>query len=433
MFNIIWIFLVLISLLSGAILGKLDAVAKAVTDSAGTGVTICLGLIGTMTLWLGLMKVLEEGGLMPKIASLLRPIMKRLFPEIPERHPAMSMMVMNISANFLGMSNAATPFGLKAISELNKLNPCQGIASNSMARFLVINTSGVVLFPTTMIALRASLGSRTPAAILITTLVSAAMATIFGLLSCFFFERFYPTPGKKNIGPEVEVPSETTNKILAKNYLLAIGVAIVCASAFAIGIINKKNALLIETTTISEMHAWAMASKSIFLDWPLLLLISAIMIFASYRKVGIYDCIVSAGKEGFDTAIRIIPYLVAVLVAVGMLRSSGAIEILSKLMDPITSLIGMPTEALPMALLRPFTGSGSLAIASEIMKSNGPDSLVGNIVSTMYGSSETTFYVLAVYFGSVQVKDIRHTLTCCLIADTVGAVIAVWSVRWFLL
>lgn len=439
MLNFIWIFMVVAAFVSGALMGKLDLVANAVTESAGTAVTVSFGLIGAMTLWIGLLKVLEEGGLMPKIAALLRPIMRRLFPEIPANHPAISMMVMNTAANILGMSNAATPFGLKAMTELKKLNRTPGVASNSMALFLAINTSGIVLVPTTMIALRTSLGSKLPAAIFITTLTSAIMGTIAAILVCKGLEkmRFFQ-PGVSEIDLDASaIRDEKTESIpvrsLKDRSFLALMLAGLFLGTFAVGIFNKRSFLTSQDPLLDSTAALWMASRSLMMEWPLLVLIALITTFAVYKRVGIYDCIVTAGKEGFDTAMRIIPYLVAVLTAVGMLRASGAIDLLSGAIDPITSLIGMPAEALPMAFLRSFTGGGSLAIAGEIMKTHGADTLIGYIVSTIYGSSETTFYVIAVYFGSIGITNGRHTLIACLIADIVAILFAVWSVHFFLM
>ncbi|CAG0905967.1 unnamed protein product [Cyprideis torosa] len=300
-------------------------VTNSALEYAGIAVEIAIGLIGIMALWLGVMKVAEEAGLIRIIANAMKPLTKFLFPDVPQDHPAMGAMIMNMAANMLGLGNAATPFGLKAMDELDKLNPNKGVATNAMCTFLAVNTAGLTLIPATAIAIRAAAGSK----------------------------------------------------------------------------LFKSIIQIISTLAI-----------------PML-----IFIFIGYgaiKKVKIYEVFVEGAKEGFDVAIRIIPYLVAMLVAIGIFRAGGGMDILISALTPFTNFVGMPAEALPMAIMRPLSGSGSLGIMAEIIATHGPDSFIGILVSTFFGSTETTFYVIAVYFGAVNIRKTRHALAAGLLADIAG-------------
>lgn len=435
MLNTIWIAMIVASVICGAITGKLDLVAKASTDAAGSAVSLAIGLVGVMAFWLGLMKVLHDGGLLQGIARLLRPVMVRLFPEVPADHPAMSMMILNMTSNILGLGNAATPFGLKAMLELDTLNKHKGVASNPMALFLAINTSGLAVLPTGMIALRASMGSKAPGSIFITTVLATLSAAIAGIITAKLASRFFPyTLPHGEAGPHVSQVdvAQAESQIEAKKLSVTpqqrlFGWVLIVATAAAF-----LYALTVRATGGDAPLGWGEAIKEAASTWPLVLLLVGFVLFGVVRGVKVYDCIVEGGKEGFQVALRIIPYLVAILVAVGMLRASGAVDMLVQLLDPFTRLIGMPGEALPMALLRPLTGSGAYAVAADIMKAQGPDSLAGQVVSTIMGSTETTFYVLALYLGVVSVRNGRHTVLACLMADIVGTLVAVWSCRLLL-
>ncbi len=371
-------------------LTKMKDVTNAVLDYAGTAVTIALGLIGIMALWLGVMKVAEEAGLIKIIARSLKPFTKRLFPEIPSDHPAMSSMIMNISANMLGLGNAATPFGLKAMEEMEKINPNKGTASNSMVTFLAINTAGLTLIPTTAIAVRAASGSSNPAIIIGTTIFGAFCATVAGVASAKIIEKFYLESWsfldwfKKNL----------------KFFGLALLIILATSLFFITGLASNIGELFSFITADGFKNLIDVVSK---LAIPLL-----IIIFIGYgviKKIKVYESFVEGAKDGFNVAVKIIPYLVAMLIAIGIFRAGGAMEWLIFILKPVTSLIGMPAEALPMALMRPLSGSGSLGIMSENLAVYGPDSFIGILVSTLYGSTETTFYVLALYFGAVNIKE----------------------------
>lgn len=390
---------------------------KEVTNSAlsyaETAVNIALGLIGVMALWLGVMKIAEEAGLITYIARALKPVTKFLFPEVPAEHPAMGAMIMNISANFLGLGNAATPFGLKAMEELDKLNPNKGTATNAMCTFLAVNTAGMTLIPATAIAVRASAGSSEPAVIIGTALFASTCATITGITVAKIMEKF-------------PIKFSEFGKWLndSKKFLISI---------FSIGIVISLILLTGMGSTISSFFSFLNPEliKSIIQVVSILaipLLIAIFVGFGAYKKVKVYEVFVEGAKEGFNVAVRIIPYLVAMLMAIGIFRTGGAMEWLIYILQPITNFVGMPAEALPMALMRPLSGSGSLGIMAEIISVHGPDSFIGIMVSTFFGSTETTFYVLAVYFGSVGIKRIRHAVVAGVAADIVGILAAVFIV-----
>lgn len=381
---------------------------------AGVAVEIALGLIGIMAMWLGVMKVAEEAGLIKKIASFIKPLTKRIFPEVPADHPAIGSMVMNISANMLGLGNAATPFGLKAMEELNSINPNKGTATNSMITFLAINTAGLTLIPATAIAVRAASGSSNPTIIIGTTMFAAFCATLTGLLVANLFH----------------ILSDRTKSIfdIIKKHLKGILLFLIILTIISLSLVFLPASFfnIFINDTFFDIFKKIVGTISA-LAIPIL-----IVVFIGYgaiKKVKVYEQFVEGAKEGFNIAVRIIPYLVAMLVAIAIFRAGGAMD---KWLIPalrlFTDLIGMPAEALPMALMRPLSGSGSLGIMAEIMSVHGPDSFIGILVSTFYGSTETTFYVLAVYFGAVNVKNTRYALPVGLIADIAGILAALFIV-----
>ncbi len=393
---------------------KLKDVTNAALDYAGTAVTISLGLIGIMALWLGIMKIAEEAGLIGIIARVLKPLTKRLFPDVPADHPAMGSMIMNISANMLGLGNAATPFGLKAMEELDELNPKKGTATNAMCTFLAINTAGMTLIPATAIAIRAAAGSTEPAIIIGTSLFASFCATVAGLTAAKTLEKF---PIKKG---EFTSWMKTNLKGFAVLAALALLAAVIIFSGLG-KVLGSAFSFLTPDLFKSIIQ--------LFSTLAIPLLIVVFVGFGVAKKVRIYEVFVEGAKEGFNIAVKIIPYLVAMLVAIGIFRAGGAMHWLIVMLKPITNLIGMPAEALPMAIMRPLSGSGSLGIMAEIISVHGPDSFIGIMVSTFYGSTETTFYVLAVYFGAVNIRNIRHALPAGLIADIAGILAAVFIVR----
>lgn len=393
---------------------RIREVTNAVLEYAGTAVTIALGLIGIMAMWLGVMKVADEAGLIAIIARWLKPITKRLFPDVPSDHPAMGSMIMNISANMLGLSNAATPFGLKAMEELDNLNPNKGTATNAMCTFLAINTAGMTLIPATAIAIRAAAGSSEPAIIIGTSLFGSFCATVAGITAAKTLEKF---PIKKGQFSE-------WFKSNLKGFAVILGIV-----AAILLFINTGAGKIFGSVFGFVTPELFKSIIQIFSTIAIPLLIVIFIGYGAIKKVKVYEKFVEGAKEGFNIAIRIIPYLVAMLVAIGIFRAGGAMNWLIYILHPITNLIGMPAEAMPMALMRPLSGSGSLGVMAEIISVHGPDSFIGILVSTLYGSSETTFYVLAVYFGAVNIKNIRHSLPAGLIADIAGVLGAVFIVR----
>ena len=426
--NIIWLAMVVLATVTAAYTNRMDALTKASFESAKDAVTLAIGLIGPMALWLGIMKVAEAGGLMRIVAHRVRPLMVRLFPDVPHDHPAMSAMIMNMAANALGLGNAATPMGIKAMQELEKLAPEKGTATNAMCLFLAINTSSVTLLPLGVITIRAAAGATSPAAIFIPSLIATTCSTITAIVAAKMLAR--KNSGKDPAAvqatqeaavPEAEVcaepelyPPSTTGK-----WFIWLLVAVFAGGA------------VYQLSNATEPLVFSAASLNSLSSWLIPALISGLLIFGYLRGVRIYETLTDGAKEGFTTAIRIIPFMVAIFVAIGMFRASGAMDILVSVLSPLTSAVGMPAEALAMGLLRPLSGSGSFAFMSEIINQS-PDSLLSAMVSVIQGSSETTLYVLAVYFGAVGVRRTRHALPAALCGETVGLIAAVTVCNlWF--
>lgn len=404
----------------------MQALASAMVETAADAVTLAIGLIGVMTLFLGLMKVAEAGGLLVIIAKTIRPVMVRLFPDVPANHPAMGAMIMNMSANALGLGNAATPFGIRAMQELDKLNPQKGTATNAMALFLAINTSSVTLLPTGVIALRASAGSADPAGILPTTLFATICSTTVAIIATKLYQRHAPLPRATEAAVE-QRPTGEADETQGQDHTTIPGSTSgpgddeAASQAYpgwvsALAIVGIVALVPVAILFGREVSPWIIPG-----------LMVALLGFGVLRGVRVYEVFVDGARDGFQVAVRIIPYLVAILVAVGMFRSSGALEVLVSGLGPITSPFGMPAEALPMALLRPLSGSGAYGVLASIIQdpSIGPDSYTGYLVSTLQGSTETTFYVLAVYFGAVQIRRVRHAMWAALTADLAGICAAV--------
>ncbi len=395
--------------------------SQAIVESAGGAVELAIGLVGVMTLFLGLMKIAEEGGLLKVLSRLIRPLMVRLFPDVPADHPAMGAMILNMSANALGLGNAATPFGIKAMQELDRLNSEKGTATNAMALFLTINTSSITLLPTGVIALRAAAGSADPAGILPTTLFATIGSTLIGITAAKLYQRFSspnPAPIQSTEQDSGDDHDDAHTRALYEEtgtgYPSWVSVAAIC--------------VLVSLVPLTIIYGDVIA------PWIIPSLVIGFLAFGLIRKIRIYEVFVDGAKEGFQVAIRIIPYLVAILVAVGMFRASGALEAMVGTIGRWTSMIGLPAEALPMALLRPLSGSGAYGILASIINDPliGPDSYTGYLVSTLQGSTETTFYVLAVYFGAISVRKVRHTLASSLTADVAGIMFAILACTLFL-
>ncbi len=363
-------------------------------DSAKTGFEISLGLTGVLSLWLGIMKIGERGGVVALLSRMVAPFFTKIFPEIPKNHPVMGSIFMNISANMLGLDNAATPMGLKAMKEMQELNPKKETASNAMIMFLVLNTSGLTLIPVSIMVYRAQMGAANPADVFLPILLATFFSTVAGFLAVSFYQKI-------NI----------FNKTILGT--LSILTSIIALIIYFISSLPKEQ--------ISEVSAFS--ASFILLSIIVIFILSAII-----KKINVYDAFIDGAKEGFNVAIGIIPYLIAILVAIGMFRASGAMDLLiggiRNLLD-LWNINSAFAEALPTAIMKPLSGSGARGLMVDAMNTYGADSFIGRLTSTIQGSTDTTFYILAVYFGSVGIKNTRYALSCGLIADFVGIIAAI--------
>ncbi len=431
-----WIFLALIvaATLTGALTGTMSAVSDASINYAKIAVNLAIGLIGQMALWLGVMQVLQEAGMMRSIARFMRPIMSRLFPDIPPEHPAMSAMIMNIVANMIGLANAATPFGLKAMVELNKLNKQKGVATDAMVLFLAINTSGVAVMPLGVVAVRASMGASNVTGIFVPSMLATACSTIVAIILAKSLQRlgiFSVARAKEDEGAAKEALLDIKGLDHAEEIAAIDRPVDRPRAAMAVGVMLVLcYGLYVTLNAQADKDGFALL-KDVLSYWILPVIMMGILLIGFVKRVAVYEAVIKGAKEGFNICVLIIPFLVAILVAIGMFRASGAMDYLVSAIQPITGLVGLPAEALPMALIRPLSGSGALAVMTEAMKAHGPDSFVGFLVSVMNGSTETTFYVVAVYFGSVGVRAARHTILACLAADITGVFAALFFSRLF--
>jgi spore maturation protein SpmA/spore maturation protein SpmB len=438
--NAIWLVLALGALLVAALSGEsaVSAVIDAIFDSARSAVQLVIGLVGVMVFFLGLMRIAFDAGLRDVIARWLTPITRRLFPEIPSDHPAMGAMIMNMASNVLGMGNAATPFGLKAMSELAKLNHHSGSASNAMVLFLAINSSAITLLPPLgTIAVRAAADSVDPWAIWMPTLFATTCSTTVAVLAYVLLSRLpffahrpdlQPATAASSWDGDADDSEQTSNRDAevetGGRHLFRVGVIWL---AFGVFVWSVGVTFL---TRLNE-QGWSGAIRGVLQHWTLPALLLAVLLYGFAKRVRVYDSMVAGGREALSVAVRIVPYLVIILVAVSMFRASGALGYVISQVDPWTSLIGVPAEALPMAFIRPLSGSGALGVMSEILTVHGPDSFIGLLTSTLMGSTETTFYVLAIYFGAAGVVDGRHALFACLAGDIAGFFGAVAACHFF--
>ena len=433
MLNGLFVTVSLISILLAAWSGRMEELTTGVMASASNAVELAIGLVGTMAFFLGLIRIAQDAGLMEKVArGLDRPI-RFLFPSLPRNSPAIGAIVLNLSANMFGLANAATPFGIKAMQELDKHNGQSGTATNAMVMFLAINTSALAILPTGMMALRVSMGSQDPAGIFLTTWFASACATVIAILAATLFSglRTYsetepdtvdleiranePNGDDTNVSSETKThdPKPTVIRLwLNRFFWLAL-------ASLAV------RSVVTQTGPVSLFEL----VRSIMSFWSIPVIIASLVTYGWVRQVAIYDSLVEGAKEGFQVALRIIPFLVAILVLIGMFRTSGALDVLVGFLTPLTALVGMPAEVLPLAVLRPFSGSGSFALAAEAMQAHGPDSLIGYMSGTFTGSTETTFYTLAVYYGAIGVRKTRHTVPACLTADITGILAATFIVN----
>jgi spore maturation protein SpmA len=413
--NLVFVGFILVSVSCAAWNGSMEAITAASFNAARDAVFLAGKLIGVMALWLGLVKVLEEGGLMEALAKAVKPLMVRLFPDVPPEHPAMSAMVLNIAANMLGLGNAATPLGLKAMEELNKLNRIPGTATNAMCLFLAINTSSVTFLPLGAIGVRAAAGAAAPANIFVPTLVATCCSTAVAIAVALWLasrDREYlddwhlRTAQGEDLIVEEQLRVRNQPPFGLLQWMVLLFIAAIGAGFF--------------------VHLWTggmeFLSKDFASHWLMPLLMTAIVGYGVFRGLSVYEVVTDGAKQGFEIAVKIIPFLVAILVSIAMFRACGAMDLLSACLSPFTTLIGLPAEVLPLALLRPLSGSGAFGVMSELVQ-GAPDSYQAYVASTMLGSTETTFYVLAVYFGSIGVAKVRHAVMAGLAADITGVVV----------
>ena len=399
--NYIWVFFFLIAFVVGLIklifLGDTQifpAMMTSTFDMAKTGFEISLGLTGVLTLWMGIMKIGEDGGVVKVFSRLVGPFFRKLFPELGDNHPAHASIMMNIAANMLNLDNAATPMGLKAMQEMQETNANKKVASNAQIMFLVLNTSGLTLLPISIMVYRAQLGAVNPSDIFIPIMLATYFSTLAGLVSVAWYQKI---------------------NLLDKTILSYLGgiTAVILGIIWYFSLLDKD-----QITTISSV-----ASN--------LILFSVIILFILLglrRKINIYESFIDGAKDGFKTAVKIIPYLIAILVAIGVFRASGAMDWLIDGIAWCFGQLGVNTDfigALPTALMKPLSGSGARGMMVDAMNTFGADSFVGRVASTVQGATDTTFYILAVYFGSVGIKKTRHALACGLIADFVGIIASI--------
>ena len=399
--NYIWVAFFLIAFLVALVkllvyqdTAVFQALVTSTFETAKLSVEISIGLIGVMALWLGLMRVGEKGGIIAIFAKAVGPFFNRLFPELPPNHPVFGSILMNFSANMLGLDNAATPLGLKAMKEMQELNPSADTASNPQIMFLVLNTSGLTIIPISIMVYRAQQGAADPSDIFIPILLATFFSTLVGILAVAAYQKI---------------------NLLDRVILTYLGVLVLLIG----GLIFYFTQITQEQVSLIS----AVASNFILFS-----VIVSFISLAFWRKVNVYEAFIEGAKEGFDVAIRIIPYLVAILVAVGVFRASGALDYLVAGMGAVVAGLGINTDfipAMPVAFMKPLSGSGARGMMLDVMATYGADSFVGRLASTIQGATETTFYVLAVYFGSVGIRHTRYAVTCGLLADLAGVVAAI--------
>lgn len=398
--NYIWLAFFLVSLvvglvkLAGGDTAVFAAMTQATFDSAKTGFEISLGLTGVLTLWLGLMKVGEAGGAIGVLAKVVSPFFRRLFPEIPRDHPVLGSIIMNFSANMLGLDNAATPLGLKAMNELQTLNPEKDTATNAQIMFLVLNTSGLTLIPISIMVYRAQLGAANPADVFLPILLTTYFATLVALIGVALVQRI-------NLFDPVLL-------------------------AWLVGVTGLVGAAVYTFAGMEQERVQAISN--VVANVVLYGVISAFLLMAMVRRVNAYEAFIEGAKEGFQVAIRIIPYLVALLVAIGVFRASGSLDLLTQGLGTLFAAVGLDERmipALPTAMMKPLSGSGARGMMVDAMETYGADSFVGRLASTFQGATDTTFYILALYFGSVGVRKTRHAITMGLLADLASVIAAI--------
>lgn len=400
--NYIWIAFFLIAFVIATVklvfMGDMTvfpAMMDSTFSSSKTAFEISLGLTGVLSLWLGIMKIGEKGGVVNVLAKILSPVFAKLFPDIPKGHPVTGSIFMNIAANMLGLDNAATPLGLKAMEQLQELNKKKDTASNPMIMFLVLNTSGLTLIPVSIMVYRAQMGAAQPTDIFIPILLATFFSTLAGIVITCLFQKI---------------------NLFNRTLLLTLGgmCVVVAAIIWGFGQLDKDQMNVVSTSVANIL---------------LMLIIVSFILAGMRKKINVYDAFIEGAKDGFTTAVRIIPYLVAILVGIGVFRASGAMDMLVDGVEWLVEICGGNTDfvgALPTALMKPLSGSGARGMMVDAMTTYGADSFVGRLSCIFQGSTDTTFYILAVYFGSVGIRYTRHAVACGLLADLAGVVAAIF-------
>ena len=400
--NYIWIAFFLIAFVIATFrlvflgdMGVFPEIINSTFSSSKTAFEISLGLTGVLSLWLGIMKIGEKGGVINLFARVLSPIFTKLFPDIPKGHPVTGSIFMNLAANMLGLDNAATPLGLKAMEGLQELNPKKDTASNPMIMFLVLNTSGLTLIPISIMVYRAQMGAAQPTDVFVPILLATFFSTLAGIITVSIYQRI---------------------NLLNRTILLFLGgmSLVVAGIIYAFTLLSR-----------TEIDTYSTTGANVFL----FLIIIGFIVAGLRKKVNVYDAFVEGAKEGFSTAVRIIPYLVAILVAIGVFRASGAMDYLIGGIESLVKLCGINSDfvgGLPTAIMKPLSGSGARGLMVDAMTTYGADSFVGRLACIFQGSTDTTFYILAVYFGSVGIAKTRHAVPCGLIADAAGIIAAIF-------
>lgn len=407
MLNLLWLSFFVIAFLSA--MGQwlwfgnvaiFDDIIRAIFGMAKTSVDIALGLIGVLAFWLGMMKVAEQAGIIGTLSRWLTPLFSRLMPEVPRKHPAIGSITMNLTANMLGLDNAATPLGLKAMSDLHSLNPKKDTASNAQILFLVLNTSSVTLFPMTIFFYRMQQGAANPTDVFIPVLLATMASTLVGLAAVIWVQRIKWWDG-----------------------VLLLNLAVFFA------VLGSMVAYLVTLTAVELQQQSALVANLLLFS-----MMVGFLVYGHRRQVAVYDTFIAGAKEGFGLAVKLIPYLLAMLVAIAAFRASGALDYLLRGVSHLVSLFGWDSrfvDALPTAMMKPFSGSGARAMMLESMQTHGVDSFAARLSAIFQGSTETTFYVLAVYFGSVGIRHSRHAIGCGLVADLAGIIAAIFVGYWF--
>ncbi len=398
--NYIWISFIIIAIITSAISAILGdsapiaAVMNSMFDSAKMGFEISIGLTGVLSLWLGIMKIAEKGGVTEYLARAVSPFFRLIFPDIPKGHPAMGTIFMNLSANMLGLDNAATPLGLKAMEELQSINSKKDTASNAMIMFLVLNTSGLTIIPITVMTYRAQFGAANPSDVFLPILMATYFSSLIGLIAVAIVQKI---------------------NLFKKEIILTIGGLTAIIIALLIGLSKVTPEQL---NSISNLVTYSM----------LLSIVGAFVLCGAFKKINVYEAFIEGAKEGFKIAIDIIPYLIAILIAIGMFRASGGMDLLLGGLATIVEWSGMDSrfvDAMPTAIMKPLSGSGARGMMLDAMATHGADSFAGKLSCTLQGATDTTFYILALYFGSVKITKMRHALPCGLIADAAGILAAI--------